>query len=154
MSRWQIRLTADELNALLASAFPAGGPKVDLVREVTPGRVRLLREFDPAMLRPGGSISGPVLMSLADTAGYVIVMAHVGPELMAVTSSLTMNFLRAAKPGALHVDGELLSLGRRSAVCDVRIWTESPDRPAAQATVTYARAPPATEGSIPARVAS
>jgi uncharacterized protein (TIGR00369 family) len=94
------------------------------------------------MLRPGGSIAGPVLMSMADTVGYVIVMAHVGVELMAVTSSLTMNFLRAAKPGELHADGELLSLGRRSAVCDVRIWTEAPDRPAAQAIVTYARASP------------
>jgi uncharacterized protein (TIGR00369 family) len=83
-------------------------------------------------------------MSLADIAGYVIVMAHVGPELMAVTSALTMNFLRPARPGDLHADGELLSLGRRNAVCDVRIWTEAPDRPAAQATVTYARAlPPA-----------
>ena len=66
-------------------------------------------------------------------------MAHVGVELMAVTSSLTINFLRACKPGDLHADCELLSLGRRSAVCDVRIWTEAPDRPAAQATVTYAR---------------
>lgn len=110
------------------------------MREVSPGWVKLARMFDPTMLRPGGSISGPVLMSLADTAGYVIVMAHVGPELMAVTSSLTMNFLRAAKPGEIHVEAELLSLGRRAAVCDVRIWTEAADRLAAQATVTYARA--------------
>jgi len=143
MTRWQVRLSADELNAVLAQAFPTGGPTLDLVREVTPGRIKLLRDFDPSMLRPGGSISGPVLMGLADTAGYVIVMAHVGPELMAVTSSLTMNFLRPARPAAINVEGELLSLGRRSAVCDVRIWTEAPDRPAAQATVTYARAMPA-----------
>lgn len=140
MSRWPIRLSAEELNQLLTSAFPSGGREVDLVREVAPGRVKLVRAFNETMLRPGGSISGPVLMSLADTAGYVLVMAHVGPELMAVTSALNMNFLRPAKPGAIHVEGELLSLGRRSAVCDVRIWTESPDRFAAQATVTYARA--------------
>ena len=140
MANWQVRLGADQLNDVLAAAFPTGGRRLDLVREVTPGRVRLARAFDPSMLRPGGSISGPVLMSLADTAGYVIVMAHVGAELMAVTSSLTMNFLRAAKPGEIQVEAELLSLGRRSAVCDVRIWTEAADRLAAQATVTYARA--------------
>ncbi len=140
MDRWRIVLGAEQLNEVLAAAFPTSAGQVDLVREVAPGRVRLARTFDPSMLRPGGSISGPVLMSLADMAGYVIVMAHVGPELMAVTSSLTMNFLRPAKPGQLNVEGELLSLGRRNAVCDVRIWTESPDRPAAQATVTYARA--------------
>ena len=140
MDRWRIELDAEQLNEVLAAAFPTGGGKLDLVREVRPGRVKLVRAFEPAMLRPGGLISGPVLMNLADTAGYVMVMAHVGPELMAVTSSLTMNFLRPAKPGQINVDGELLSLGRRSAVCDVRIWTESPDRLAAQATVTYARA--------------
>lgn len=105
--------------------------------------MRIAQAFNPGMLRPGGLISGPTLMSLADTAAYVLVMAHVGPELMAVTSSLTMNFLRGAQPGEIQADAELLSLGRRNAVCGVRIWTESPDRLAAHATVTYARAMPA-----------
>jgi uncharacterized protein (TIGR00369 family) len=59
---------------------------------------------------------------------------------MAVTSSLTISFLRGAKRGDVHAEAELLSLGRRLAVCDVRLWTESPDRLAAHATVTYARA--------------
>jgi uncharacterized protein (TIGR00369 family) len=143
MSKYQILLGPAELNAALAQAFPHGGRKFDLVREVTPGRVRLTQAYDPAMLRPGGLISGPTLMSLADTAGYVIVMAHVGVEFMAVTSSLNMSFLRGAKPGDIQVEAELLSLGRRNVVCDVRLWTESPERLAAQAIVTYARAMPA-----------
>ena len=92
------------------------------------------------MLRPGELVSGPTLMSVADTAAYNLILAHVGPELMAVTSSLTINFLRGAKVGDIHADAELLSLGRRLAVCDVRIWTDSPERLAAQASVTYARA--------------
>jgi acyl-coenzyme A thioesterase PaaI-like protein len=49
-----------------------------------------------------------------------------------------MNFLRGAPPGDIHVEGELLRLGRRVAVCDMRVWTEAPDRLAAQASVTYA----------------
>ena len=57
---------------------------------------------------------------------------------MAVTSSLTMNFLRGAAPGDLHAEAEMLRLGRRNAVCDVRLWTEGPARLAAHATVTYA----------------
>jgi uncharacterized protein (TIGR00369 family) len=137
---WPVQQSAEDLNEVLASAFPTGGRKVDLVREVTPGRVKLVHEFEPSMLRPGGSIAGPVLMSLAATAAYVILMAHVGAELMAVTSSLTMNFPRAARLGELHVEAELLSLGRRNAVCDARIWTETPARLASQATVTYGRA--------------
>ncbi|MEW6598479.1 MAG: PaaI family thioesterase [Pseudomonadota bacterium] len=142
MSKYQVLLGPAELNAALAEAFPKGGRKFDLVREVTPGKVRLTQAYDPAMLRPGGLISGPTLMSLADTAGYVIVMAHVGVEFMAVTSALNMSFLRGAKPGDIQVEAELLSLGRRNVVCDVRLWTESPERLAAQAIVTYARAMP------------
>jgi uncharacterized protein (TIGR00369 family) len=142
MADWTIVLGPDEINKVLAQAFGGGAP-LELVRELTPGRVKIIQPFHKSMLRPGGLVSGPTLMSLADTAAYVLVMAHVGPELMAVTSSLTMNFLRGAKPGDIHVDGELLSLGRRNAVCDVRIWTESPERLAAQASVTYARAMPA-----------
>ncbi|HEY2708822.1 MAG TPA: PaaI family thioesterase [Caulobacteraceae bacterium] len=142
MANWTIKLGADELNDVMNDAFP-GPNRIQLVKEVSPGRVRLSSPFNPNMLRPGGLISGQVLMSVADTVGYVIVMAHVGPELMAVTSNLTMNFLRGCKPGEIQATGELLSLGRRNAVCDVRIWTESPERIAAQATVTYARALPA-----------
>ena len=141
MAAWTIHLRASELNRVLSAAFPMAG-EVEQIREVTPGRIRIVRPLHPAMIGiwPGGLISGPTLMSLADMAAYALVMAHVGVELMAVTSSLTINFLRGAKPGEIVAEGELLSLGRRLAVCDVRIWTESPERPAAQATVTYARA--------------
>jgi uncharacterized protein (TIGR00369 family) len=139
MAQWTLALSADELNSVIGGSF-AGAGELSLVRTVEPGRILVVRAFSPLMLRPGGVISGPTLMSLADTAAYALVMAHVGPELMAVTSSLNINFLRGARPGDIHVEGRLLSLGRRLAVCDVRIWTESPDRLAAQATVTYARA--------------
>jgi uncharacterized protein (TIGR00369 family) len=77
-------------------------------------------------------------MGLADTAAYALVLAHVGDQLMAVTSSLVMNFLRGAQPGDIHAEALMLRLGRRIAVCDVRLWTEHPERLAAQATVTYA----------------
>jgi uncharacterized protein (TIGR00369 family) len=94
--------------------------------------------YRQGLLRPGGVISGPALMSLADTAAYALVLAHVGDQLMAVTSQLSMNFLRGAQPGDLYAEAEMLRLGRRNAVCDVRLWTEGPERLAAQANVTYA----------------
>jgi uncharacterized protein (TIGR00369 family) len=146
MVGWTPILTADEVNAVLGSAF-ADTEFLGLVREVGPGRVRIVRAFDPSMLRPGGLISGPTLMSLADTAAYALILAHVGAELMAVTSALNINFLRGAKPGDIQVEGQLLSLGRRNVVCDVRIWTESEERLAVQATVTYARALQVAEGA-------
>ncbi|HEY3796923.1 MAG TPA: PaaI family thioesterase [Caulobacteraceae bacterium] len=139
MAAWTTALTAAELNKVMTDTFP-GAAGLDMVRAVSPGRVTVVFPFAPGMLRPGGVISGPQLMSIADTAAYVLLIAHVGPEMMAVTSTLTMNFLRGAKPGDMVAEAELLSLGRRLAVCDVRVWTEAPDRPAAQASVTYARA--------------
>ncbi len=133
-------LDKDGVNALLQRAFPLSDP-ADLaqVREVGPGRVLVARAFPGEQnLRPGGVISGPNLMAIADVAAYALVLAHVGEQLMAVTSSLTINFLRGAAPGDLHAEALMLRLGRRIAVCDVRIWTEGPERLAAQATVTYA----------------
>jgi uncharacterized protein (TIGR00369 family) len=132
-------LDADGVNALLRRAFPrAPDQGFPQVTAVAPGRVRMVSPYREDMLRPGGVIAGPTLMSLADTAAYALVLAHVGDQLMAVTSQLNMSFLRGAQPAELHADAELLRLGRRLAICDVRIWTEGPDRLAAQANVTYA----------------
>ncbi|MFI4963791.1 MAG: PaaI family thioesterase [Caulobacterales bacterium] len=132
-------LDAAGVNALLRQAFP-GAPPVAFptVLAVSPGRVKVVAAYREGLLRPGGVISGPTLMSLADTAAYALVLAHIGDQLMAVTASLTMNFLRGAQPGDLHAEAEMLRLGRRNAVCDVRLWTEGPGRLAAQAVVTYA----------------
>jgi len=143
MPAWTIVLGVDELNALMNQAFAGSEAFPGPVRSVEPGRIHVVREFHPSMLRPGELVSGPTLMSIADTAAYTLILAHVGPELMTVTSSLNINFLRGAKKGDVHAEAELLTLGRRNAVCDIRLWTESPERLAAQATVTYARAMPA-----------
>lgn len=133
------QMDADGVNALLRRAFPdaveRGFPKVT---EVGPGRVHVVSAYRDGQLRPGGVLSGPALMSLADTAAYALVLGHVGDQLMAVTSQLNMTFLRGAQPGDLHAEAELLRLGRRLVICDVRLWTESPERLAAQANVTYA----------------
>jgi uncharacterized protein (TIGR00369 family) len=132
-------LDAAGVNALLRKAFPDALPAAfPTVTRVAPGRVTVMAPYREGLLRPGGVISGPTLMSLSDTAAYALVLAHIGDQLMAVTSSLTMNFLRGAAPGDLHAEAEMLRLGRRNAVCDVRLWTEGPDRLAAQAIVTYA----------------
>ena len=133
------KLDADGVNALLRRAFPdAQPPAFPRVTEVGPGRVHVVAPYRDGLLRPGGVISGPTLMSLADTAAYALVLAHVGDQLMAVTSQLNMSFLRGALPGDIHAEAQMLRLGRRLAVCDIRLWTESPDRLAAQANVTYA----------------
>ncbi|MCR5876404.1 PaaI family thioesterase [Phenylobacterium sp. J426] len=132
------KLDAAGVNALLEVAFPDIGRAGPYVRDVRPGGVRVVLPYREGLLRPGGVISGPTLMSLADTAAYALVLSHIGDQLMAVTSQLNMSFLRGAQPGDITADAELLRLGRRLAVCDIRLWTEAPDRLAAQANVTYA----------------
>lgn len=133
-----LKLNGPQVQALIERAFPDADPdRMPKVTEAAPGRLRMVSPAGAGMIRPGGVISGPTLMSLADTAAYAIVLAHVGEQLMAVTSTLTIHFLRGAKPGDLVADASLLRLGARSAVCDVRMWTESPDALAAQATVAY-----------------
>jgi len=139
MAKPEPKLGADGVNNLLRRAFPDAAPAAfPRVTEVEPGRVRLLAPYRDGLLRPGGVISGPTLMSLADTAAYALVLAHIGDQLMAVTSQLNMSFLRGCQPGDIHAEAQMLRLGRRLAVCDVRLWTEGPDRLAAQANVTYA----------------
>jgi uncharacterized protein (TIGR00369 family) len=78
------------------------------------------------------------MMALADMAAYALVLAHIGEVPMAVTTSLTMHFLRGAKAGDLYAEGVILKLGRRIATCDVTLWTESRERACAKAVVAYA----------------
>ena len=133
-----LRLDAASLNAFLSKAFPEAGPMLPRVLEAEPGRVLIRQAFASRALRPGGLISGPTQMSLADSAAYALVLAHIGEVAMAVTTSLTIHFLRGAKPGDLYAEGTLLKLGRKIATVDVLIWSESRERAAAKATVAYA----------------
>jgi len=130
-------VTADELQRFLLDAFP-DNPPTAIVEEVGDRRIRLRLPYEDRNLRPGGTISGPALMSLADSTAWLSVLAEIGPVAMAVTSNLTIQFLR--KPAAADViaEGELLRLGRRNAVTDVRMRSAADDRLVAQATVTYA----------------
>ncbi|WP_293902082.1 PaaI family thioesterase [Phenylobacterium sp.] len=133
------KLDAAGVNALLRKAFPGANQAQTLeIVQVGPGRLHMVAPYRDGILRPGGVISGPTLMSVADSAAYALVLAHIGDQLMAVTSQLNISFLRGAQPGDIHAEAELLRLGRRLAICDIRLWTEGPDRLAAQASVTYA----------------
>lgn len=134
-----IQMDADALNAFLRRAFPEGDlEQMASIVEVKEGRVLLKLPYASRQLRPGGVISGPTLMTLADTAAYALVLAHIGEVAMAVTTSLTIHFLRGCKPGDLHAEATLLKLGRRIATADILMWTETRERAAAKATVAYA----------------
>jgi uncharacterized protein (TIGR00369 family) len=134
-----IRMDGPALDAFLRRAFPETDPDhMASVVEAVPGRVLVKLPYQSRQLRPGGVISGPTLMTLADTAAYALVLAHIGEVAMAVTTSLTIHFLRGCKPGDLYAEATLLKLGRRIATADILLWTEGLERAAAKATVAYA----------------
>lgn len=89
-------------------------------------------------MRPGGIVSGPTQMALADRAAYAVILAHIGPVAMAVTSNLNMSFLRAVEARSVRADAVLLKLGKRLATVDVRLWQDEENKVLGQATVTYA----------------
>lgn len=93
-------------------------------------------------LRLGGTVSGPVMMAVADTALYVAILAEVGREALAVTTSLNINFLR--KPAAdrdIIAECQLLKVGRSLVVGEVSLYSESDDEPVAHAVATYSIPP-------------
>jgi uncharacterized protein (TIGR00369 family) len=105
------------------------------------GRLTTRLRYAERFLRPGGTISGPTMMTLADTAMYLLILSHVGPVALAVTTSLHIDFLRRPSPGDLLADAELLKLGRKLAVGRVTLREEDAVEPVAHAAVTYALPP-------------
>lgn len=131
------KMSADELDQFLHAHFPemeSGAFSVEEVGEMT-ARVRM--RFDDRHLRPGGTVSGPSLMALADTAMYIALLAMIGPVALAVTSSLNIHFLRKPRKVDCIAEARLLKLGRRLAVGEVLIYSDGQAEPVAHSTVTY-----------------
>ena len=130
------RLTATELGDILAAAFPDS--EVPLVESVDDHEVLCSLTVSSRHGRPGGTLSGPVMMMLADTTAWMAVLAEVGAMLLAVTTSLHIDFLR--KPDLendLMSRGRLLKLGRKLAVVDVELFSRGHHHLVAKAQVTY-----------------
>jgi uncharacterized protein (TIGR00369 family) len=132
-------MTKEELTAFLDREFPqvhAGG-QTYFVDAIGPLWVRMRMDYHERHLRPGGTISGPSMMALADLALYAAILAHIGPVALAVTTSLNFNFLRKPEPRALIAECRLLKLGKRLAVGEVTIFSEGSADVACHATGTY-----------------
>jgi uncharacterized protein (TIGR00369 family) len=129
-------MDADALNQFLTTAFD--GERGYRVESVDDDRLVAVVPSEAVMLRPGGTVSGPTMMALADGAAYSQILAHIGPVALAVTSSLNITFLRKPQPGGLVAEATFLKLGRKLAVVDVRMRSEGDPALVAQAIVTYA----------------
>jgi len=131
-------MSSAELSAFWDEHFPQiqKARDIDIV-SIAPGRAVLRLTPNEGHLRPGNTVSGPTLVTLADVAAYAALLAHVGPEPMIVTANISMSFLRRAPLAPLLASCEILKLGRRLAVVDVGIRAEGNAELIAQATGTY-----------------
>jgi len=143
------RITIAEFEEILRTGAPfaaqLGVEVVELSRECAVFRLPYRGDF----LRPGGTISGPMMMGLADLAMYGAVLAAVGPEELAVTTNLNINFLRKPPPAPLIAEARLLKLGKRLAVGEVELYSEGDTEMVAHVTATYSLPPKPDEDNGP-----
>ena len=99
-------------------------------------------QVDQQHLRPGGTVAGPVMMGLADAAVYALILSRIGPVELAVTTNLSINFLRKPLPADLLARASMLKLGKRLAIAEASIYSKTLDsEPVAHVTATYSIPP-------------
>ena len=134
-------LTVGEVNELLAEVYPQLNEHYNFYEalDVFPGGCTVRLNADDRHLRPGGTVSGPSLFTLADIGGYVCVLSHAGPDALSVTTNLNINFVRKAGPGPIDGHCRILKLGRSLMVFDIDIVAGG--QSVAHATGTYSIPP-------------
>ena len=132
-------MTRDEIEAFLDREFPQihHGGRTYSVEAVGPFSATLRMIYHERHIRPGGTLSGPSIMALADLALYVAILAQIGPVALAVTTNLSFNFLRKPAQRDLIAECRLLKLGKRLAVGEVFLRSEGETEIACHATGTY-----------------
>lgn len=143
MSTYQPQMTADEVNALLQQVYPQLNEEFSsyLATDVFPGGCTVRLNADERHLRPGNTVSGPSLFTLADIGGYVCVLTHATPDALSVTTNLNINFMRKAEAGPVDGHCRILKLGRSLMVYDITIVAGDDKHVVAHATGTYSIPP-------------
>ena len=133
------KISAEEMNAFFLSAFD-GGDKTMMpaITHASEGRVIMELSITKAMLRPGGTVSGPTQMAVADHAAYAVIFTHHGVTAMALTTNLNIDFLRAPKGNVMVIDAKTIKMGRTLAVISVEMTMKGSPKLTSRATVTYA----------------
>ncbi len=139
-------MTAEMLEQFNRDTFPQIGHMNLKVEHVDDDSIIISMRTADRHLRPGGTVSGPTMMELADAAMYMLLLAQIGPVALAVTTSLNINFLRKPVPGKMTAKGRLLKLGKALAVGEFGLFSEASDDPVAHVTATYS-IPPKRDGA-------
>jgi uncharacterized protein (TIGR00369 family) len=141
-------ITSDAFNRLSEAQLPLAYQLGFRAETISNGAATARMPFDETTLRPGGTISGPAMMGLADFTMYAALMGAIGPVEQAVTTNLNINFLR--RPGQTDVvaDCRVLKLGKRLAVLEVTLFSEGEDEPIAHVTGTCSIPPNNSDSEV------
>ena len=132
-------MTASEIQTLLRKEFPNYQMKVESCEN---RHARIVLYIDNSHLRPGGTVSGPSMMLLADLAMYAAILNTIGSVVLAVTTNLNINFLRKPEPDRNLIGvSALMKVGKRLIVGEVSIFSENDPELLAHATCTYSIPP-------------
>ncbi len=135
------RNSIDEFHALAERSLPIAVHFGFRIERLEAGSATARMVFQESHLRPGGTVSGPAMMALADYTMYAIVLSLIGAAEEAVTTSLNCNFLRRPSPADILAEGRILKHGRRLAYGDVTMFSDGTTEPVAHATATYSIPP-------------
>lgn len=136
-----LKMSGEEIMFLLIKTFPQQAQFFE-IDELSEDSLVVRHKIDDRHLRPGGTISGPTMFSLADISLYILTLSRIGPVSLAVTTNCSMDFMRKPEPGSdLIAKTRLLKLGKNLCVGDVLIFSEGFEKPVARASMTYSIPP-------------
>lgn len=133
-------LTPQEVNEFVSEVFPSSYADGTRCISIEDGEAEVRWLYDERKLRPGAYIPGPTIFALADSALWYATFSVIGLEAMAVTSEMSIRFLRPARDGDLLGRATINSVGKRRIVGTVEMWIEGrADKLVAVAQGSYAR---------------
>jgi len=135
------KVTNTSFNRLISEGIPLASELGVCAEHMGEGEALLRLPYNDGSIRPGGSISGPHMMLLADACMYAVVMSLIGEVALAVTTNLNINFLQKPSNTDLLAEGRIIKLGKRLAVIEVSIISADSDDIVAHATGTYSIPP-------------
>lgn len=136
------KVSVEEMNEIVRGEVPLVGNMGIAFDTIEDGYAIARLPYRDDLLRPGGTITGPAMMGVADVVLYALVLSRIGVVKLAVTTSLNVNFLRRPQPGDLLAEGRLIKCGKTLAYGEVTLATaDAPGDAVCHVTGTYSIPP-------------
>ncbi len=141
MTKEPAKIAVDDFNTILREELPWAVDTGMTLESIHNGSATMKLPYHHRSTRPGGSISGPHIMMLADACMYAVVLSMIGSVKLAVTTNFNINFLRKPTESDLIAEGSIIKLGKRLAILEVSVYAGEKNQLIAHATGTYSIPP-------------